>query len=78
VDQRRTPRRALFSDGGRGLRASWHAEQGTVVLSLWQADLCVGTFRLAPREASRLADFLLGHAGRTTDRRAGDEPSPAA
>ncbi|MDQ1585202.1 MAG: hypothetical protein QOH80_567, partial [Actinomycetota bacterium] len=32
---------------GRAMRVSWHAEAGTaglVVLSLWQADHCVGTF----------------------------------
>lgn len=62
MDERRTPRRALFADAARGLRVSWHAERDTFVLSLWQADLCVGTFRLDPEEAQRLADFLAAHA----------------
>ena len=62
MDDRRTPpRRALFSDGRRGLRASWHPDRDVAVLSLWQSDLCVGTFRLAPEEALRLAEFLAGH-----------------
>lgn len=29
-----------------------------VVLSIWRADECVGTVRLAPDEAHRLAAFL--------------------
>jgi len=67
-DRRRPPRRALFSDGRRGLRASWHGDRGVVVLSLWQEDLCVGTFTVPPEDARRLAAFLTGHAddGRAT------------
>ena len=30
----------------RALRVSWHPEAGSVVLSLWREDRCVGTFRL--------------------------------
>lgn len=72
VDEGRTPpRRALFSDGRRGMRASWHADRGLVVLSLWQEDLCVGTFMLPPEQARRLAAFLAGHADRQPERRAG-------
>jgi hypothetical protein len=32
-------------DGSRALRASWHAERGCVVLSMWRDDHCVGTTR---------------------------------
>ncbi|MGH9157907.1 MAG: hypothetical protein ACRD1K_19200 [Acidimicrobiales bacterium] len=49
----------LFSDGrGAALRATWHAEAGLVVLSVWRGDNCVGTVRLTPAEADRLGSFL--------------------
>ena len=52
-------RRELFSDDrGRGLRASWHPEQGVVVLSRWKGDVCAGTVRLDHEDARRLAGFL--------------------
>jgi hypothetical protein len=70
VDERRTaPRKTLFVDGGRGLRVSWHEDRGWFVLSLWQSDLCVGTFRLDAAEALRLADVLATHAGQSTQER---------
>jgi hypothetical protein len=47
-------------DGSRALRASWHAELGCVVVSLWRDDACVGTTRLTPAEAARLAGALAG------------------
>ena len=45
-------------DGSRALRASWHAEVGCVVLSMWRDDHCVGTTRLTPAEAARLVGSL--------------------
>lgn len=45
-------------DGSRALRASWHAEVGCVVVSTWREDACVGTVRLTPAEAARLAGSL--------------------
>ncbi|HVL99585.1 MAG TPA: hypothetical protein VM324_09875, partial [Egibacteraceae bacterium] len=58
------PRRALFVDErGAGMRVSWHAERGVVVLSLWRDDVCVGSFRLPVEEVSRLTTFLVGHLG---------------
>jgi hypothetical protein len=47
----------------RALRASWHAEAGCVVLSTWRGDACVGTVRLAPGEAARLAESLAAAVG---------------
>lgn len=47
-------------DGTRALRASWHAEVGCVVLSMWRDDRCVGTTRLTPDEAARLIGSLGG------------------
>lgn len=48
----------FLDDRGQALRATWHAEAGLAVLSIWKADECVGTVRLAPEEAHRLAGFL--------------------
>lgn len=58
------PRRTLFVDErGSGMRVTWHAERGFVVLSLWHDDVCTGTFRLQADEAARLAAFIVGHLG---------------
>lgn len=50
----------LFLDErGQALRVTWHAEAGVVVLSIWREEgECVGTVRLSPTEARRLAAFL--------------------
>ncbi len=45
-------------DGDRALRASWHGEIGCVVLSMWRRYTCVGTTRLTPSEAARLAGSM--------------------
>ena len=59
-------RRELFVDArGSGLRASWHDDQGVAVISLWHGDTCVGTVRLDAEDATRLAQFLVGHLGAT-------------
>lgn len=56
--------RELFVDPrGSALRASWHSEDGVVVLSVWHGDTCVGTVRLDAEDATRLAQFLVGHLG---------------
>jgi hypothetical protein len=55
-----------FSDArGRSLRATWHPEATVVVLSLWDADRCVGTFRLSAADAAQfraVLDEAGGHA----------------
>ena len=41
----------VFVDAGnpeKALRVSWHHDAALVVLSLWRADTCIGTLRLAP------------------------------
>jgi hypothetical protein len=54
----------LFSDArGAGMRVSWHAEDDLVVLSLWREEICVGTFRMPPAGAARLAGFIVEHLG---------------
>jgi hypothetical protein len=50
----------LFVDErGRGLRATWHREQGIVNVSLWRDDVCVETFRLPTSEVPALVGFLV-------------------
>jgi hypothetical protein len=44
--------------GHRALRLSWHHDDGLVVLSLWRAGLCTGTFRLAVEDVPALIDVL--------------------
>jgi len=51
--------REWFADErGRSFRATWHAEAGKVVLSLWSLDGCIGTFHLQPADAPRLVALL--------------------
>jgi hypothetical protein len=48
-----------FADArGRSLRATWHPESGLIVLSLWNADDCVGTFRLSLADAAQLGALI--------------------
>lgn len=44
----------------RRMRMSWHAEDGLVVLSLWQGSACTGTFRMPVQDAARLISALAG------------------
>jgi len=56
-----------FADArGRSLRATWHPEAALVVLSLWDADRCVGTFRLSAPDAGQLR-AVLDEAGKDVD-----------
>jgi hypothetical protein len=58
------PRRELFVDSrGSALRVSWHDDRGCTVLSIWRDDVCVATARLDAGDATRLAQFLVGHLG---------------
>ena len=43
----------------RALRLSWHIEADVVVLSLWQADRCSGSFRLALEDVPRFVAALV-------------------
>lgn len=64
------PRRALFVDQrGNGLRASWHADLGQVVLSTWHGRECVGTVRLGLGDTARLLAFLATHLARRLSRK---------
>jgi len=53
------PRSRWFVDSrGRSLKATWHAEAETVVVSLWESDRCVGTFQLSVADAPQLMILL--------------------
>lgn len=53
------PRSRWFGDSrGRSLKATWHAEAETVVVSLWESDRCVGTFHLSVADAPQLMVLL--------------------
>lgn len=42
----------------RALRATWHAEAGVVVFSLWRYGFCAGTFRLDVADAPAMIAML--------------------
>lgn len=55
------PRSRWFEDArGRSLKASWHPEAGLLVISLWESDRCIGTFRLRAADAPELMVLLAG------------------
>jgi hypothetical protein len=62
--------------GGRALRLSWHHEAEVVVLSLWQQDTCMATFRFrqsdVPAFVDALASGLRFRSPRTGSRRHAD------
>jgi hypothetical protein len=52
-----------WTSAGAGLRVSWHPERDLVVLSVWQGDRCVGTFRMPVRDVPRLSGLLAAALG---------------
>ena len=48
----------FLDERGTGLRVSWHPERDLVVLSVWQDDRCVGTFRMSVQDIPRLSGLL--------------------
>ena len=70
-------RRDVFLDErGAGLRVSWHPERDLVVLSVWQDDRCVGTFRMSVQDVPRLSGLLAAALGDWVDQ-AGPDPGAA-
>jgi hypothetical protein len=58
--------------GGRALRVTWHAEAGVVVLSLWRANVCAGSFRLPAEEVpAMIAALAAGLAAASSPAKAG-------
>jgi hypothetical protein len=65
-------RRDMFLDErGTGLRVSWHPERDLVVLSVWQGDSCVGTFRKSVQDIPRLSGLLAAALGDWVDQTGG-------
>jgi hypothetical protein len=61
-------RRDMFLDErGTGLRVTWHPERDLVVLSVWQDDSCVGTFRMSVQDVPRLSGLLAAALGDWVD-----------
>jgi hypothetical protein len=70
-------RRDMFLDErGNGLRVTWHPERDLVVLSVWQGDSCVGTFRMPVRDIPRLSGLLAAALGDWVDQTGATAPGP--
>lgn len=86
------PRRGTVITGrdaaARMLRVSFHPEAGRVVLSIWDHDVCMATFRLTPEDVPELVRGLAASlvppaeaataTGSTTVAIPIDLPAPAA
>jgi hypothetical protein len=59
----------------RCLRLAWHTEADVVVLSLWQADRCTGSFRLAIADVPRFVQALVDGLGAAASSAAGQASS---
>jgi hypothetical protein len=53
----------FLDERGTGLRVTWHPERDLVVLSVWQDDRCVGTFRMPVQDVPRLSGLLAAVLG---------------
>jgi hypothetical protein len=67
----------FLDERGTGLRVTWHPERDLVVLSVWQGDRCVGTFRMSVQDIPRLSGLLAAALGDWVDQ-TGGAPSPEA
>jgi hypothetical protein len=65
----------FLDERGAGLRVTWHPERDLVVLSVWQGDRCVGTFRMLVQDVPRLSGLLAAALG---DWLGESSPAPAA
>jgi hypothetical protein len=57
----------FLDERGTGLRVTWHPERDLVVLSVWQEDSCVGTFRMPVQDIPRLSGLLAAALGDWVD-----------
>jgi hypothetical protein len=53
----------FLDERGAGLRVTWHPERDLVVLSVWQGESCVGTFRMLVQDVPRLSGLLAAALG---------------
>ena len=65
----------FLDERGTGLRVTWHPERDLVVLSVWQGDSCVGTFRMPVQDIPRLSGLLAAALGDWVDQ-SGGGPGP--
>jgi hypothetical protein len=65
----------FLDERGTGLRVTWHPERDLVVLSVWQGDGCVGTFRMSVQDIPRLSGLLAAALGDWVDQ-TGGAPNP--
>jgi hypothetical protein len=75
----------FLDERGTGLRVTWHPERDLVVLSVWQGDRCIGTFRMLVQDVPRLSGLLAAALGDWVDQAgpvvgagAGAGPEPRA
>jgi hypothetical protein len=57
----------FLDERGTGLRVTWHPERDLVVLSVWQGDSCIGTFRMSVQDVPRLSGLLAAALGDWVD-----------
>ena len=57
----------FLDERGTGLRVTWHPERDLVVLSVWQDDRCIGTFRMSVQDVPRLSGLLAAALGDWVD-----------
>jgi hypothetical protein len=57
----------FLDERGTGLRVTWHPERDLIVLSVWQGDSCVGTFRMSVQDVPRLSGLLAAALGDWVD-----------
>jgi hypothetical protein len=68
----------FLDERGAALRVTWHPERNLVVLSVWQGDRCVGTFRMPVQDVPRLSGVLAAALGDWVDQAdAGGTPPTA-
>ena len=65
----------FLDERGAGLRVTWHPERDLVVLSVWQGDRCVGTFRMSVQDVPRLSGLLAAALGDWVDQTGPDPGS---
>jgi hypothetical protein len=53
----------FLDERGTGLRVTWHPERDLMVLSVWQGDGCIGTFRMSVQDIPRLSGLLAAALG---------------
>jgi hypothetical protein len=67
----------FLDERGAGLRVTWHPERDLVVLSVWQGESCVGTFRMLVQDVPRLSGLLAAALGDWVDQ-SGPTPGTGA